>query len=552
MRMVSRLAGLKPCATTTSAVVAGVVALLLASAPSTAAARRAGPQGTPEERRVHRDAAASALERIEELLARQDLAGAQAAVDAALRSDPDAPALHNVAGVIAAQQGAFEAAEEHFTRAIAVAPKAAAPYENLGRLYQERSVSDPSARAKAVDVYHRLLAVDPANVEGLYQAGFLLALAGRFDESRGLLHRLPAATRQTPQVLAVLAVVEAGLGGPAGAASLVERLAGHPELTAADVLAVLPAAEHLEDDAIATRMLEALDRRNMARADALVRLGRLHIRHQRFEEARAVLKRVLAAEGPSAPVLTELGRAAARLGEHEEALGYLAHARSLAPDDASIHFLFGIVCVEMNLGAEAYESLKKAVALAPDNAHVNYAMGSVSLHRHDPAEALPYFEKYVRLVPADPRGRFALGAARFYSKDFEGARRDLAQVADRPETKAGAQYFLARIARQSNDAPAARRAIEQALLANPSYADAWAELGLLQTRAGEYAEAERSLQKALSLDGDNYQATVNLTALFTRTRDARLTQQQAKLRALQQKRDHDAQEFLRIIEVVPR
>ena len=523
------------------AVFAGALALLSGNAPSTAAAAAAAQEAGPT----------AILQQIDELLARQDLTGAAAAANAALRQHPDAPALHNVAGVIAAQQGAFEAAERHFTRAIALAPKAAAPYENLGRLYQERSAVDPSARAKALDVYKRLLTIDPANVEAMYQAGFLLALGGTFAESRALLARLPDPVRQKPQVLAVLAVTEAGVGGSAPAASLAERLAAHPELAAADVLAVLPVADHLEDDTVLVKMLEGLDRRNLAPPDAILQLGRLHRRHQRFAEARAVLERALATGGPSAPVLTELGRVTARLGEHKTALGYLAHARSLAPDDADVHFLFGIVCVEMNLGAEAYESLKKAVALAPDNPHVNYAMGSVSLHRHDPSESLPYFEKYVRLVPDDPRGRFALGVARFYSKDFEGARRDLEQVADRPETKAGGQYFLGRIARQSNDVPAARRAIEEALKANPSYANAWAELGLLQMRAGEYAEAEQSLQKALSLDADNYQATVHLTALFTRTRDARLEQQQARLQALQQRRDREAQDFLRIVEVVP-
>ena len=528
----------KPCA-----ILLGVLALLTGSSWAQETASRAS-----------RDAGtvASAVQRIEQLLARQDLAAAQAAVDAALRLDPDAPALHNVAGVIAAQQGAFETAERHFTRAIALAPKAAAPYENLGRLYQERGATDPSARAKALDVYRRLLGVDPANIEAMYQAGFLLTLSGTFGEARALLARLPDPVRQKPQVLAVLAVAEAGAGGSAPAASIVERLAAHPELTAADVLAVLPATGHLEDDTVLLEMLGALDRRNLAPPDALLQLGRLQRRHQRFAEARAVLERALARGGPSAPVLSELGRVTARLGEHETALGYLAHARSLAPDDADVHFLFGIVCVEMNLGAEAYESLKKAVALAPDNPHVNYAMGSVSLHRHDPSESLPYFEKYVRLAPGDPRGRFALGVARFYSKDFEGARRDLEQVADRPETKAGAQYFLGRIARQSGDVQTARRAIEAALKANPSYPNAWAELGLLQTRAGEYAEAEQSLRKALTLDPDNYQATVHLTALFTRTCDARLEQQQARLQALQQKRDREAQDFLRIVEVVPR
>ena len=85
----------------------------------------------------------------------------------------------------------------------------------------------------------------------------------------------------------------------------------------------------------------------------------------------------------------------------------------------------------------------------------------------------------------------------------------------------------------------------------PAYADAWAELGLLQTRAGQYVEAEQSLQKALSIDAENYQATVNLTALYTRTRDPRRDDQAARLESLQKKGGERAQDFLRTIEVVP-
>jgi tetratricopeptide (TPR) repeat protein len=178
-------------------------------------------------------------------------------------------------------------------------------------------------------------------------------------------------------------------------------------------------------------------------------------------------------------------------------------------------------------------------------------MGVVSLHRHEPSEAVPYFEKYVRLKPHDPRGRFSLGVARFYGNDHGGARRDLAAIAERPETAAGANYFLARITRQSRQLDEARRYVDRAIQANPAYADAWAELGLLQTRVGQYAEAEASLQKALSLEAENYQATVNLTALYTRTRDPRRDAQAARLDALQKKRGERAQDFLRMIEVVP-
>jgi tetratricopeptide (TPR) repeat protein len=175
----------------------------------------------------------------------------------------------------------------------------------------------------------------------------------------------------------------------------------------------------------------------------------------------------------------------------------------------------------------------------------------VSIHRHEPAEALPYFEKYIRLNPEDPRGRLALGVARFYSSQFVEAGQDLQQAKRFPETAVGAHYFLARIARQDNDLDRARQEIDEALRGKSDFADAWAELGLIQTRGGQYKEAEESLSRALGIDPENYPATVNLTALYGRTKDPRREAQAAKLAALQETREKRAQEFLRMIEVVP-
>ena len=492
---------------------------------------------------------AVSVQHIQAALERGDVDAARAAVEAGLRAYPDDPALLNFAGVIAAQREDWTTAETHFREAIRLAPRAVPPYENLARLYQMRSMTDQTARARALDVYRALLSVDPANVEGLFQSALLHAQAGEFGASRALLEQLPRDVQERPQALAVRVANLAGTGDAASAAAA-DTLAAHPDIVPEDVLVVLPAFDHVQGDEVLGRLLASLDRHGVVAPELLRRLAAIQMRRGQFADARGTLERVASVE-PTVPVLVDLGRAAASAGDHRGALGYLARARSLDPQNATVHFLFGVVCVELDLGAEAYESMKKAVALDPENPAVNYMMGVVSLHRHESSEAVPYFEKYVRLKPQDPRGRFSLGVARFYSSDFEGARLDLTAVAERTETAAGANYFLARITRQSSQLDEARRYVDRAIQAKPAYADAWAELGLLQTRAGQYAEAEASLQKALSLDAENYQATVNLTALYTRTRDPRRDAQAARLDALQKKRGERAQDFLRMIEVVP-
>lgn len=519
--------------------VAALVAGLSVAAAVEAAARRqdVAPQST--------------LERIAALLQGDDPAAASALVEPALAAHPADPVLHNLAGVVAARQGAFESAETHFQAAIRLAPRSPAPYENLARLYQGRAAGDSTMRGRAIATYARLLDVQPGHVEAMFQCAFLMALDGQFGQSRGMLARLPAEIRERPQALAVMAADLTGLGDTVAARRTVDALAAHPALLEADVLAALPAMASAPGDDIAAAMLEALDRRSLASPRGLQMLAAIHMRAGRADRARQLLERAVGVEGPSVPLLMALARTAVIAQDHRGALGYLAHARALEPSNARVHFFFGMVCVEQNLVREAYESLKKAVELDPDDALINYAMGAVATHRHEPSESLPYFEKYVQLKPDDPRGHFALGVALFHSNQFDEARPVLERAVRAEATATGAHLFLGRIARQTNDLTTARHQIEQALQRDAGLADAWAELGLIQTRLGEYAQAEASLARALAITPDHYAASLNLATLYGRMKDPRRAAQAARVAALVQLREARAQEFLRIIEVVP-
>lgn len=490
------------------------------------------------------------LQQIAALLERGDLEAAGALLAPALKSFPSDPLLRNLAGVVAAQQGSFATAEGHFQTAIRLAPQAPAAYENLGRLYQERATSDREMRTNAIDVYRRLLEIEPASAEAAYQSAFLLALDGQYQASRAMLARLPDDLGGRPQASAVLIANLIGAGEADAALARARDLAAHPDLTDADVLAVLPALPDGRGDAAMLTLLEALDRRGAASPSALMALAGIHSRGGRFADARRTLERA-AAGGVTVPLLMELARTAVKMSDPHGALEYLARARAMEPGNASVHFSFGMVCVELDLVREAYESLMKAVELEPDNPSINYALGAVATHRHEPAESLPYFRKYVELKPDDPRGHFALGVAYFYSNQFEAARPPLERASRSPETATGAHFFLGRIARQHNDLDTARREVERALQLNATVADAWAELGLIQTRTGDYESAGRSLEKALALEPDHYAASVNLATLYARTRDPRRDEQAARVKALIEKREARAQEFLRIIKVVP-
>jgi len=233
------------------------------------------------------------------------------------------------------------------------------------------------------------------------------------------------------------------------------------------------------------------------------------------------------------------------------ALGYLAHARDLDPHNAAIHFFWGMICVEQNLIHEAFQALEKAVSLDPNNAYYNYALGTVALQSDQARQAIPYFQKYCELRPHDPRGRLALGSAYFNSHDDDSALKTIAPLAAYPETAAGAQYYLGRIANQQGNYEEAIRHLQLSLQANSNYADAYAELGLIHLKRKEYPQATKALEKALQINPDSYLANLNLLILYQRSQDPRQTEQAKRFDLLKEERARRVKESLRTIQVEP-
>src|SRR5580765_1595835 len=113
----------------------------------------------------------------------RNLPEANRLLDGAAKRFPDDPGLYNLRGVIAAQQGDYDAAERDFREAVKRAPRLTAAHLNLGRLYQEHLAADPQARRKALDIYLRVLAYEPPNSEAHYQAAVLLLEQGEYQLS---------------------------------------------------------------------------------------------------------------------------------------------------------------------------------------------------------------------------------------------------------------------------------------------------------------------------------------------------------------------------------
>ena len=494
---------------------------------------------------------ADLLERARQHLEASDRTAARRELTEAVKLYPASAAVHNFLGVLEAGEGRYGEAEKQFREAARLAPDYTDAYLNLGRLYQENGAKDPKAGTKALAAYRSVLKYDPSHADARFQSAALLQALGEFARSLEELNRLSPADRDRPAALTVRLADEAGKGDRAAADATSEKLlkqGGFDELDVRPTLPVLTARGRAD---LAIGLVEDLRRRGRASSEDLQSLGLLYEKVGRLPEARVRLEEAARDRPESVPLLLDLARVAQKAGDREGTLGYLGHARAVEPGNARVHFLFGMICVELDLGVEAYNSLKEAVRLDPENAAVNYAMGAVALHRKDPSEAIPYFRKYAELEPKEARGPLAVGVAAFQAREYDTARTMLVAAAQRPETAAAANYYLARIARADNEFEEGLRFALKSVDVNPSYADPWSELGLLYLRLGQPEKAAEALDRCLKLDPDHYLGNLHLMMLYSQTHDPREAAQRQRFEEIRKMRTELAADFLRPIEVRP-
>jgi tetratricopeptide (TPR) repeat protein len=491
------------------------------------------------------------LRRIQQLIQSGQLQEARTQLQLTVASLPNDARPYNLLGVIEAEEGNFAGAESNFIKAIQIAPHFAGAYLNLGRLYQEHAAVDPEARPKALELYRKLLEIEPTNVEAIYEAAWLSNRLNAYAVSQHYLDRLPTAAQERSQALALRCGNLAALGKLQEAETSAKRLLTRSDLTEDDVLPLAATLMARHADNLATQILEGIVQRGLASSKALQQLVGLYDAHGRYKEAREALEKAVEKDPPSATILFRLAQLAYQSGDREGALGYLAHASDLEPGNAAVRFFFGMVCVELNLPREALKSFEEAVRLEPSNAYYNYALGAALVQVNNPDGAVYYFRKYCELKTGDVRGRFALAVAYFYSYQLDSARREFQSIADRPETRLGVQLFLGRMALQEGNLAEALEHLQKAIKANPSTPEPYAELGMVYIRQHEYALAEKTLSSALEVAPDDYLSNLRLLMLYQQTKDSRTEAQKQRVDQIRAAGEKKEQLLMRTLEIRP-
>lgn len=522
----------------------GLLALLLPVMSLPCSAGQAVRSSTP-------DLVAQQLRSIQQLVEAGRLDEARNETESALKIHGSDERLYNFLGAIDAQENNFVAAETNLRHAIKLAPRFAAPYLNLGRLYQEHSGTDQHLAQKALNVYEQLLSTYPDNVEGNYQAARLSNRLGAYAASLHYLGRLPEETQARTGALSLVCANEAALGKIEPARAAGQKLLTHDDLDSEDMLPIDAAISLHKADVFAIDFLKLRVQRNVFAVAALQQLADLYEARNKFSDAEAALEQSLQITGASTQTLMQLARIAYRAGERKEALGYLAHDLELEPKSAAAHFFFGMVCVELNLLPDAKKHLEESVQLDPDHADYNYALGSVLVQASEFDEAIKRFKKAKELQPGDAHARFALGVAYYYSFQNDEAKAELEAIAQKSEMAAGAQLFLGRIALKGRSFDEAEKHLQASIAADASISESYEDLGEVYLEKKDYANAEKALLQAIKLAPDSYLANQRLQTVYLRTKNPKASEQAQRTDQLRKAGQERERLLMRTVEIRP-
>lgn len=491
------------------------------------------------------------MAQIQQQIEQGRLNDARTLISAALKRFPSDAGLENLLGVVEAEQGERELARQAFSAAIEHNPKLVGAYLNLGRIEMQEAGSHAGPRTEALQLYQKVLRMDPANAEANFQAATLLMWDGKYASSLAHLAKTGAAMHGQVHVEALRCADEAGLGHTAATNRAADAMVANPKLSERDAVFVLPELRAARRGDLIDTIFTAANARAPLSAYGLRVLGLAKEAEGKPAEATAVLERAFALDDTKVAPLVDLTRIALAGKQYKQALGYLAHARALQPNDAALAYEYGRICLKLNLLGEAHRAMGEAVKLDPDSPEYNFALGVVSSYAQDASAGLPYLKKYHQMHPGDPEGILALGTAYFRDDDYVNATLWLKQAAKTASTAASSHYYLGCILRQQGQYDKALAQLEQAATLQPDNAAVFAELGQTYVRMRKYPEAQNQLQHALTLDTSNYVANFALMQLYTQTRDPRLGAQQKRFGEIKRNNQEQYREKMRVIEARP-
>ena len=346
------------------------------------------------------DPLAPLLQQANDAIDKTDFAAALDPLQKYIAQRPDEPYPHFQLGYAFAGLKRSDDAKNEFSRAIALDPKMAAAYQNLGLVLME---SDPAAAANA---FLRASELQPTESRPRFLAGFSLEHAGKFPEA---IEQYRAALALSPKDYEAHFALGRALLRSNDAAGAEEHFRAAIEARGD----AAPARLGLATAQLAQKKYEAASEAledylklnpgdssaHFDRASALLNLSR-------YDEAIAELDRSDAGEKPSAETLKMRGEIYMQQKQWKEAGDMLKQAISLAPQDSELAEWIGHVDFELHDYPSAIRILEQVYARNPQAADALRDLSDAFFLNENYASALDAMDRLAKLETPKPGSWF--------------------------------------------------------------------------------------------------------------------------------------------------
>lgn len=349
--------------------------------------------------------------------------------------DPHNPSLHNRLGLIYAEMGELNQAENQFKQAI-----------ELARIGLATNRQEVAAKKDQGD---------------LNEASTLMLAASQNELELSAAH-------------SNLARVYEKLGQQSNVVGQLEQLNHDVVIGNGMAQATIDAASGKKSNSKASPEIVT----GLAKSEALMHVGR-------FPEAMQLLRRVLSLDPNIAEAHEKLGQAALNSGNTFVAVQELKRACDLDPGSATAHSALGLAYQFRTRSHEAIEEFNKALALNPKDAISAFNLGNIYAHMGQIGDA----QRYYRLaLKNDPRMAVAHNnLASLYSMQgiYEAAVSEFEESLALAPNMVSAHYGLGVALFNMQDYVAASQEFKKSLALNPNLADAQAKIQVCARKLGQ-------------------------------------------------------------------
>ena len=449
-----------------------------------------------------------ALDRVLELIDRQEFEGAAAEARKLISQDPTSARAHAFLGYALEFSGKISMAEEAYRRSIEMDSVFLLPRLQLGLLY-----------AKQKRYQECVSTLGPVREKILEDAEALFYLTQCYFET----------------------------GAPQQALQIAEDLENRHMADGGALLSVGNLLLSKGYSGQAARVLRRATQQIPGSFPAHYSLG-LAL-YQMGDEAEAVkaLAEASRLNPNSSKANVSYAMALVEIGDHAAAEEFLRRALALDPGNDNAAFLLGKIFLDRKLYGQGLEWLQKAIQLDPGNPNYHFMLVEAYYLNEDSQEALEHSLLLRELFPQYPRSHLNVGMQLHFSGEFEKAKKSLERSikiarAKEPSEEnldswTQAALHLASILRKEGNFSEAVLVLHEVLRTRPK-PEVYIELSRCYVQGGEPRKAVTLLGKAIDLEPQDLEARFLLGTALARMGEIERAQKEFEIFSeLSQKQD---------------